>query len=248
MKNGTPFKSSVTYSARSGRLKNFDLEGFLVVVSAAIGMFVEIIAACIMRGKPIGMGNIQHATMYFFFGLGGILSVLQPSLIRPFPEMENLRYIALALAIAVEAVLFKFHLYGRDEMDILVHTLLLYVCYISIIVTLLEMKYRESVLAALSRAYFFLIQGTWFWQVGFILYNPLPGAKEWDSENHHQLMMVVSIFSWHMGVILIGMMGTGFLICCLYSRKGQYPVTNFGLGNVDNGYAALLDQSEDTLE
>jgi hypothetical protein len=40
------------------------------------------------------------------------------------------------------------------------------------------MKYRHNILAALSRTYFFLVQGTWFWQVGFILYNPNPYAEK----------------------------------------------------------------------
>ena len=46
-------------------------------------------------------------------------------------------------------------------------------------------------------------QGTWFWQAGFILYNPLPGAVPWRADDHDQLMVVTMMFAWHMAGTLI---------------------------------------------
>jgi len=60
---------------------------------------------------------------------------------------------------------FRFHLHGRTQLDVLIHTLLLYVVYANVLVIVLEIRYRHSVIVALARAYTVLLQGTWFWQV-----------------------------------------------------------------------------------
>lgn len=60
----------------------------------------------------------------------------------------------------------------------------------------LEARYRENVTIALARTYFTLLQGTWFFQVGFILYPPGSMAR-WDMEDHEQMMIVTMIYSWY---------------------------------------------------
>lgn len=60
----------------------------------------------------------------------------------------------------------------------------------------LEAKYRDSVVLAIGRCYFTLLQGTWFYHIGFILYPPA-GIGHYDEEDHVQMMEVTTIFSWH---------------------------------------------------
>ena len=77
-------------------------------------------------------------------------------------------FLCNAVAFVSEFLLFQFHLLNQKELDTLIHTLLLYAIGACVISMLLELRYRESALASFARAYFTLLQGTWFWQVGVI--------------------------------------------------------------------------------
>ena len=65
--------------------------------------------------------------------------------------------------------------------------------------TLAELIFRKQVLTSLGRAYFTILQGTWFWQVAFILYNPSTDHKEWNHSDHHDIMLTTCIYTWHVG-------------------------------------------------
>ena len=81
----------------------------------------------------------------------------------------------------VEGLLFSFHLMGRDMIDTSLHTLLVYTCYACALITLLELHFRHNILVSLGRGFCTLLQGTWFIQTGFILYNPFKSTP-WNSE------------------------------------------------------------------
>ena len=62
---------------------------------------------------------------------------------------------------------------------------LFYTITACILSTILEMRYPKQVLAALGRVGFTMLQGSWFYQVGFILYPPW--GPKWDQEDHSQV-------------------------------------------------------------
>jgi len=62
---------------------------------------------------------------------------------------------------------------------------LFYVIVACLISTLAEMYQPNNVMPALCRVFFTLLQGTWFFQVGFILYPPV--GEKWDVEDHTQV-------------------------------------------------------------
>lgn len=165
-------------------------------------------------GHFTSVGNGQHITMYFFFLLSGILDILTLKRIAPY----GTDYAGIVVALLVEWSLFKFHLYGRTELDVLLHELLLYVLGLSAVVVALEGAFRRAPILAFGRACLTLIQGTWFWAVGIILYNPFPGAKPWDERDHHSLMLAVICFTWHVAVNIILMLIVGSVIGCCYRR------------------------------
>jgi hypothetical protein len=152
----------------------------------------------------------------FDAGLSGAVDILVH---HRAPLPKDAQYLIGALAFIVEALLFMFHLHGRTQFDIVIHTLLLYVVYGNIIVTLVEMRYRNSVTVSLVRTYLLLLQGTWFWQAGFLLYNPLPGAEQWHAEDHNEIMVVTMMFAWHMAAIFIIMMIIGSIVAAMQSRS-----------------------------
>uniref|UniRef100_A0A0P4WI36 Transmembrane protein 45B n=1 Tax=Scylla olivacea TaxID=85551 RepID=A0A0P4WI36_SCYOL len=68
-------------------------------------------------------------------------------------------------------------------------------------------------------------QGTWFYQIGFILYPPV--GRMWSQEDHRQMMLVTLLFAWHNATVFVAMVLTGTLVylrvkamapSCLYHR------------------------------
>ncbi|XP_041351822.1 transmembrane protein 45B-like [Gigantopelta aegis] len=211
------FTSCIAYPCfcLCGRLKEFPLEGCCKILLISVGLFLEIYTG-MRNGQFVAIGNGQHATMFFFFGLTGIMDILVHYRAPLPPDVD---YISNILAFAVEGLLFKFHLHGRTDLDVLLHTFLLYIIAASVFSLLLEMRFRHNVLATLARAYLFFLQGTWFWHVGYILYNPVSSAGRWDEENKEQMMLATLYFSWHVGAVFVFMLLIGAVIACLY-RNG----------------------------
>lgn len=50
----------------------------------------------------------------------------------------------------------------------------------------------------------FWMQGTWFWQIGFILFNPNPSVEKWNEEDPETLMSATLCFSLHIIGCLVG--------------------------------------------
>lgn len=226
-KGAAPFRATVTFRAECcnrgrgrGCCANVEWEGVLKVLFTTVGFLGEVITA-IHGGRFTHFANGQHATMFFFFGLSGVVDILQK---RGSPLLpRNSDYFFGGLAFSVEALLFNFHLHGRTEMDVLVHTLLIYVLCVSIAVIIIEAWTRSAVFL-FARILLVLVQGTWFWQVGFVLYNPLPGAVHWDEFNHDQMMVIVMMFCWHLAACLTIMFSIGAFVYYTSYRSEQLHV------------------------
>lgn len=215
-KGGQPYRSSVAFpfDCLCGRVRAWPWEGILKIFFTTIGFAGEIITA-FKDGRFTHLGNGQHATMFFIFGLSGLVDILVHF---RFPLPKDVDYVISTLAFAVEDVLFMFHTHGRTPLDVLIHTLLVYVIHANVLVCLVELKYRDNVTVTLARSYVVFLQGTWFWQAGFILYNPIHGAQKWDEDNHEQMMVVTMMFAWHMAAIFIVMITIGIVVSMAESR------------------------------
>ena len=256
-KGSKPYYNTLTFpcGCLCGGLKTWELEGFLKIFFTAVGFAGEVITAH-NNGKFTYLGNGQHATMFFFFGMSGLIDILVHYR-APLPK--GIEYLAAMQAVLVELLLFVFHLHGRGSLDVLVHHLLLFAIFMTLISALIELCCRQSVLAALARAYFLFLQGTWFWHIAFILYNPIEGIAKWEMENHDHIMVVTMLYAWHMGGIFIFMLATGAIIGWIYQCRGDFEsgaVTDGGL-HLDvlkrrtNGgvrYVDDLDESNSDVE
>ena len=252
-KNGAPYKSTATFqsSCLCGRLKNFEIEGCVKIFFTLVGFTLEIITAH-KNGKFVHFGNAQHATMFFFFGMTGVLDLL---MFYKVPLPKKTEYVGAVLALSVEGLLFSMHLHGRTDMDKQLHWLLVYTVIANIAVMISEMRFQHSVILALGRAFLFLCQGTWFWQVGWILYPPF-GGKHWEENDPEQMMITVMIFTWHLGVNFIFILAVGAIIGALYRCKGEFGYDGYDQLNMQllnknsNGHTTVnLDEdSESDLE
>lgn len=169
-----------------------------------------------------GAANLQHATMYAFFLLPCVASLLLPR-VRIVTAPDRLVYVLLAIAYMAEGLLFKFHLHDRTELDVLIHTLLIYTIFATAGTVLLEMVYPQSILLSLVRAGLTILQGTWFFQVAFTLY-PLRGSAWSDVKDPEDMLLVACYFAWHAGAVLLVtlMSGTffGYYYKLCYRTRG----------------------------
>ncbi|XP_033731120.1 transmembrane protein 45B-like [Pecten maximus] len=211
-----PFTSTPTYPCVCfcGRTKTWPIESLIKIFFATVGVSLEIYTG-MNNGVFNTPENAQHSTMFFFFGMTGVADLL---VYYRFPVLKDLDYVSMIFAVVVEGILFRFHLSGRDPLDVLIHTLLVYTIGANILAVMAEMKWRHSFHIALARTYFIFLQGTWFWQIGFILYNPLPGAKEWDPEHHRSHLIATMYFAWHCGVTFIIMLCIGGCVTCFHKK------------------------------
>ncbi|KAL8560173.1 hypothetical protein ACOMHN_021668 [Nucella lapillus] len=224
------FRSTLTFTCSycpGQRMRTMPVEPIAKIILCCLGIVVEVIGGINhVSHRFDSIGNAQHITMYFFFALSGVLDLLTLKQLAP----QGTDYVGIIIALLVEGGLFKFHLFGRDALDVLIHTLLLYVIWLSVVVVALEAGFRHTAVLPLLRSLLTMLQGTWFWGLGIILYNPFPGASSWDPDDHHALMLAVVCFSWHVAVnlILIIVVG-GVTACCVKNRMHYSQLNTSGL-------------------
>ena len=237
-KFGPAFRSQASYPSDIFTCcHKIQLEGVMKIVCSTTG-FIGQIASGFKNGQFVSYQDGQHATMFFFLGMSGMVDIL---LYHNVPLPANSGYVASCLALIVEGVLFKFHLHGRTDLDVLIHTLLVYTVFAQAIALMVEMRYRNHVLVSLTTSFCLMLQGTWFWQVGFILYNPIPGAVDWKQDDHNQMMLACMIFTWHMGAAFITLMLMGVAVCRYCDAWNR---DNF---NIDCQMQRLVQQNGTTM-
>ena len=159
--------------------------------------------------------NTQHSTMYSAFIFGAIIEIM---VYHKVDLPKFIDYVYGILGYSVECFLFAFHLHGRDILDVHVHTLLVIAILGCIIFAILETIYADQILLTYGRIAFTLLQGTWFWQVGFVLYPPTENpAYHWDLNDHNNVMTITMIYCWHLMLIMLGLIIELFIIKRMYS-------------------------------
>ncbi|XP_019503881.1 PREDICTED: transmembrane protein 45A isoform X3 [Hipposideros armiger] len=187
------------------------LEGITIICMAITGILGE---QFIVGGPHLSLYNYKegqwvqllgwhHCTMYFFFGLMGVTNILC-STISSLPA--SLTKLMMSNALFVEAFVFYNHTHGREMLDVFVHQLLVLVILLTGFVAFLELFTRGNVTVELLRSSFILLQGNWFWQIGFVLYPP-SGGPAWDAMDHDNIMFLTICFCWHYALtfVIIGM-------------------------------------------
>lgn len=212
-----PFHSAASFPC--SRCPGIPFEGIVKVAACSLGLVAETVTG-FRGGKFVNWGNTQHMFMYFFFGLNGVIDIL---LQRSVPLPPGSDYASLLMALLIEILLFSFHLHGRTPLDVRLHQLLILTTAFTSVALLLESSRPKNVLLALARALGAFVHGTWFFQIGFILYNPWPHAQPWADADHHQMMLVTDIFVVHVvfSLIFAGLVW-GFL--WIRSRKERYRI------------------------
>ncbi|KAL7853918.1 hypothetical protein AOLI_G00207620 [Acnodon oligacanthus] len=199
--------------------KKIDLiEGVLKTFFAFVGIMAEQFVpdgphGQLYNGEWVKLMNWQHSTMYLFYGISGIADILSSS---PLPVPAGLDRLSLSLALFVEGFLFYFHVHNRPPLDQHIHSLLLVAVFGGAASTMLEVFLQDNTLLELFRSSLAIMQGTWFYQIGFVLY-PLNG-KEWDQDNHGNIMFITMCYCWHYAVALL-IVGINYSVVCWFIRR-----------------------------
>lgn len=145
--------------------------------------------------------NWQHSTMYLFFGLAGIVSLIvhttdvaplaldrlmlavaffnegKKNMLCQIYSRVHSRQLRMRLSLYTQTYsilagfLFLYHLHGRTMLDVHVHQLLLYAIFGSAAVAFLEVFHRGNILMEMLRCTLTMLQGSWFWQVNLRSYK-----------------------------------------------------------------------------
>ncbi|XP_018496112.1 transmembrane protein 45B [Galendromus occidentalis] len=210
-------------------------ETWLKIIISPIGIIGEAYTA-FEDGRFSHLGNLQHMTMYTFFLISGIIDLwsARKSIGRRLPPGSD--FAAIIVAAMVEWLLFRFHLHGRDPLDVLVHTLLGFTIVAIVLIVLAECVFRESVLLGYMRAIAVLTHGLWFISVGYILHNPW-GPPPFDANDHGSHMVATCIFTWH---VLVATLICGFIVVATHKK--------FGTGSIETEYTRCPEREEAALK
>nr|XP_019941401.1 PREDICTED: transmembrane protein 45B-like isoform X1 [Paralichthys olivaceus] len=188
--------------------------------------------------------NWQHSTMYLFFGISGIALVISTKSKQAPLGVDRL---ALSMALFVEGFLFYYHVHSRPPLDSHIHSLLLVAVFGGSASTMLEVFMRDNFILELLRGCLFILQGSWFFQIGFVLY-PLNGV-EWDLTLHDNIMFITMCFCWHLAVALVLVTCTVCVVCCTVKRfSGRAQDIEIGMRNTSSETScqkALLEESDE---
>ncbi|XP_012944086.1 transmembrane protein 45B [Aplysia californica] len=215
-KDGLQYRATAAFNVtcvccKNPRYKNWPVEGFFKIALSSFGLLLELFAHLPVPPMPI----VQHATMYFFFLVSGVVDV---SLHYNIPLPPGSDYMSLALAFTVEGLLFANHLHGRPILDVHLHVLLVYVIVVTVAVLVLECRFRESPLLTLCRGYLVMLQGSWFWAVGIILYGH--GGEHlntaWEMDKPEEVMISTIYFTWHCAALFILLFLLAVFMSCCY--------------------------------
>ncbi|KFV84136.1 Transmembrane protein 45B, partial [Struthio camelus australis] len=177
------------------------IEGGVKIAFALIGMLAEQFVPdgphlYLYSGEKrdwVKLMNWQHTTMYLFYGLSGVVDVL-----TYFSQAVplGLDRLMLSVAVFVEGFLFYYHVLHRPMLDQHIHSLLLIAIFSGACSILLEVFLRDNIVLELFRAGVTIVQGTWFWQIGVVLFQPW-GGPMWDEKDHNNVMFLTMCFFWH---------------------------------------------------
>jgi len=227
------------------------VEGSLKVFFAFVGIMAEQFVpdgphAHLYQDGWVKLMNWQHSTMYLFYGISGVADILCATSPRTPPGLDRM---ALSLALFVEGFLFYYHLHGRPMLDTHVHSLLLVAVFGGAASTAMEAFRRDNSILEILRSSLAILQGSWFYQIGFVLF-PLSGP-EWKQDDHGNMMFTTMCFCWHYAVALL-ITGINYAVVWrLVSRCASKPVSNLEMGLRKSGaedsssQKALLQESDE---
>ncbi|CAH8506729.1 unnamed protein product [Schistosoma rodhaini] len=176
--------------------KSVPLDSLAKLVCCIIGITGEVITGFSKDWIFVNIGNAQHSTMFSLFGLSGAIELCIFYGIIKIPFQSE--YLFHGIALWGELFLFVFHLHHRNPLDVYLHLLLTGMIILGVLVSVVELLHPHEPIFGLIRSWTYLMQGTWFWQVGAILYPKTSWMPVWDQQAKQSIPAAANLFAYHM--------------------------------------------------
>lgn len=232
------------------RVAGLPIESFFVLFGTSLGILIELIAGFNRTFDPTthrssfyeGANNLQHFAMYAMFFLVGVIELLVH---YEFPLPKHTDIVAGGLAFSAEALLFYFHGHTRDPVEEQLHLFLVMAICATVVCGVFEIIQKEKqVHATLMRAYFTVLQGSWFYTAGFLLYSPFhehyDASK--DPDPHRTGMLIPYYYVVQMATTLVLMLLFAPIANCVSRR--QHETVDFA----EYGHISIADDDEEAME
>lgn len=233
----TAFVSSTWQKVPVPCLRALPVEPGLKVVAAAVGIIGELSKAnwslLDKAGRFSSLNNFSHATMFAVFLLGAVMEILRFYSILFLPPATD--HVLASLAFFVVGELFYFHIDGRSVLDQNLHIIIYTLAFLISVVVLLEAWQRTSFILFMARTVLVFLLGTWFIQVGYVLY----GANPWKDTYSNRAFVAIA-FSWHLtGVLLTFLCSLVLLSVCIRLKRWSHVGSLAASGSAMNETAEL---------
>jgi len=152
---------------------------------------------------------MQHESVILLFTLVCLSALLEQHANKCLYVPKQLKFALLSLCFFAQALIFYSHLMGKsDQIDYYYHWLnVIAICLIAVasFVEFLNLESQQSGLSftlALLRAYFLLVQSTWFIQIGLFLFvfksSNSSSMNQMHDQIHGRRMNLTSGFAMHL--------------------------------------------------
>uniref|UniRef100_H9G774 Transmembrane protein 45B n=2 Tax=Anolis carolinensis TaxID=28377 RepID=H9G774_ANOCA len=163
----------------------------------------------------LGLHLWQHSTVHAFFLMAGVVGVLTRC---KFQIPVGLDYLLFSLALFNEGLMFYAHSHRISALDKYIHHILLIPILSGAVCSLFEVWLRNNPVLELFRTSMFITQGTWLWQIGFVLQD----TSIWDHNDPETNVFMAICYSWHYASVILFLAFTyGIVYWVLRILKGN---------------------------
>lgn len=238
----------------SWRLRRVPAEGVIKLSITGLGIAASVASAApstTLSAQPVG--DMLYASIYMFFALSGLADVLVHYC--PLAVPSGMDRFVLALAFAIEGLMFHLHLAREAVLEQHVHFLLVVSIYSCASCCLIEAAAcsPHPFLWRFARALFTVLHGSWFVHCAFLLHwdgteslresvrKSLMDSKpmlEGSHESSTALVWVSLAFAWHCAGALSLLMALMFVCRCCCRRPRRPRDTSLPTGTSSMGVSA----------
>ena len=200
LRGSNPYVEPLWYSCPCARFSKLPVEPAVKVSFAVLGVSLELYGSVNLfdeNGDFIAgrLDNYAHSVMYGFFGLSGAVEIVMWYRLLPLPPKFD--YFVMSLAFWIEGFLFFFHLHGRNELNVRLHVILYILIFVTAFVFLLAAIIDQFMpLAFFLKSYLLSLQGSWFFQAGFVLFGPDPWKNSPSNVKFLGIAFAFHALSW----------------------------------------------------
>ncbi|XP_070541298.1 transmembrane protein 45B-like [Ptychodera flava] len=189
-------------------------------------------------GELQNPNNWQHLTMYSFFAIAGLVDIISQKCLEK--RAEKLERFFLALAFCVEAHLLLNHRHGKGGFENTCHLMNIIATLGCVVAATAEVWNPSEILLPFLRVGFTMLQGTWLFNIAFLIYKPVSG-EHWDADGSGGgVMFVTMLFCWHIFVDMVLVTINYCVVYAIFGRKWKRQC------NIQKKNGEFIDLSEKT--